>query len=347
MNPQFPLYIPSKGRAFDDNRMTFRHLEAMGVPYHIIVEEQEVDAYRKVIRGGEILVLDKAYQRDYDTFSNLGESLGKGSGPARNFAWDHSVASGAPWHWVMDDNINGFFRLHKNLKTPVADGTIFRCMEDFCLRYENIAMAGPNYFMFAPRKTQQPPFVTNTRIYSCNLIRNDVPFRWRGRYNEDTDLSLRMLKAGWSTVLFNAFLQYKLQTQTLKGGNTDTIYKGEKVAGEKYARNGTTAKSQMLADMHPDVAQVVWKFQRWHHEVNYSIFKVNRLRKRPDVEIPGGRNNYGMSLYEFETADEAADWTIRRTAARTSPAMGTEIEPEDVIDFDALTGRKEKGLILI
>jgi len=316
------------------------------VPYNIIVEEQEVDVYRKVIRGGTILVLDKAYQRDYDTFDDLGDSKSKGPGAARNFAWDHAVSVGAPWHWVMDDNINGFFRLHQNLKTPVADGTVFRCMEDFCLRYENVAMAGPNYFMFAPRKTQQPPFTTNTRIYSCNLIRNDVPFRWRGRYNEDTDLSLRMLKAGWCTVQFNAFLQYKLPTQTVKGGNTQEFYhaEGEKVAGEKYARNGTLAKSQMQVAMHPDVSELVWKFKRWHHEVNYSIFKVNRLRKKPELEIPEGRDNYGMRLYEFETPEEAVEWTLRRTEARRAVE---EAPPEDVIDFDLLTGRISAGSVLV
>jgi len=28
------------------------------------------------------------------------------------------------------------------------------------------------------------------------LIRNDIPYRWRAKYNEDTDLSLRVLKDG-------------------------------------------------------------------------------------------------------------------------------------------------------
>ena len=105
-------------------------------------------------------------------------------------------------------------------------------------------MSGPNYFMFASRKTAVPPFVTNTRIYSCNLIRNDVPFRWRGRYNEDTDLSLRMLKAGWCTIQFNAFLQFKMSTQTVKGGNT----------ADFYAVEGTGAKSAMIVALHPDVS---------------------------------------------------------------------------------------------
>jgi len=284
INPRFPLYIVSKGR--HESRLTSRALEAMRTPYFIVVEEQEFAAYASVIDRQKILVLDRAYQRDYDTFDTLGDTKSKGPGPARNFAWDHAIAHGHPWHWVMDDNINGFFRLNRNLKVPVADGTIFRCMEDFVLRYTNVAMAGPNYFMFASRKTAMPPFVLNTRIYSCNLIRNDTPFRWRGRYNEDTDLSLRMLKAGWVTVQFNAFLQYKMPTQTVKGGNH----------ADFYAREGTLPKSRMLVDMHPDVARLVWKFHRWHHHVDYDPFKVNRLIRRPDAEIPSGVNNYGMGL---------------------------------------------------
>lgn len=285
-NPNFPLYIVSKGR--HESRLTSKTLEMMKVPYFIVVEEQEYHLYASVIDRKKILVLDKAYQRDYDVFSDdpeLGGGKGTGSGPARNFAWDHSISIGAPWHWVMDDNIQYFFRLNKNLKVPVSDGTVFRCMEDFCQRYANVSMAGPNYFMFASRKSRMAPFTLNTRIYSCNLIRNDVAFRWRGRYNEDTDLSLRMLKAGWCTILFNAFLQGKVRTLTLKGGNTDTIYKG-----------GTLAKSKMIAAMHPDVAKVVWRFGRVHHHVDYRPFQRTRLVRRDDVafdDLPEV-DNFGM-----------------------------------------------------
>lgn len=288
MNPRFPLYIVSKGRW--ESRLTAKHLEAMKVPYHIVVEAQERDKYEAVTdhRFGRILTLLPEFQEEYDAFSDLGAKESKGSGPARNFAWWHSKAVyGATWHWVMDDNINGFYRLNHNLKVKVDDGTTFRCMEDFCLRYENVAMAGPNYFMFASRKSVMPPFVTNTRIYSCNLIRNSVPMRWRGRYNEDTDLSLRMLKAGFCTVLFNAFLQYKMTTLSQKGGNTEVLY-----------ANGANklAKSKMLVHMHPDVARLAWKFGRWHHHVDYSGFKKNLLIPKPGIDLESGVDNYGMEL---------------------------------------------------
>ena len=323
MNPRFPLYIVSKGRAFPDHRLTHYHLHETGVPYYVIVEEQEVERYRRVIRGGTVLVLDRRFHDEYDTFDDLGSSRSKGPGPARNFAWAHAISIGAPWHWVMDDNIDGFFRLNYNLKTPVSDGTIFRCMEDFALRYENVAMAGPNYFMFASRKSAMPPFVTNTRIYSCNLIRNDLPLRWRGRYNEDTDLSIRMLLAGWCTVQFNAFLQFKAPTQTIKGGNTAEFYhaEGKIVKGEKYARDGTLAKSQMIVDMHPDLARLVWRFGRWHHYVDYSIFRRNRLRYRSGIELRDEIDNYGMRLLEWPTAEDARAWVAEQAKRRATVAI--------------------------
>jgi hypothetical protein len=199
MNPQFPLYIPTKGR--HKFMVTSKALTHLGVPHYLVVEPQQVDDYREAVEtmglSATVLEMDLSFKERYELCDDLGLSKSTGPGPARNFAWEHSIAEGHAWHWVMDDNIKSFYRLNRNLKVPVSDGTIFRCMEDFALRYENVAMAGPNYFMFASRKTKMPPFVANTRFYSCNLIRNDVPFRWRGRYNEDTILSLDMLKARW------------------------------------------------------------------------------------------------------------------------------------------------------
>ena len=281
-----PVYIVSKGRW--ESRLTSKALERMGVPYYIVVEAQERDAYAAVIDPTNILVLDSAYQRDYDTCDDLGDVKSKGPGPARNFVWDHSVASGASWHWVMDDNIRYFLRLTQNRKIVVETGSLLRAMEAFAARYENVAMAGPDYKGFADSRANDPPFITNTRVYSSNLIRNDAPFRWRGRYNEDTILSLDMLKAGYCTVQFSAFLQEKLTTQTMRGGNTD----------EFYIHEGTLPKSQMLVREHPDVARLAWRRGRWHHHVDYRRFKANRLIRKPGLVIPEGPNEYGMKLVQ-------------------------------------------------
>jgi hypothetical protein len=300
--PKFPLYIPSKGRY--EFMVTSRALTAMGVHHNIVVEPQEVDVYRaSVTRFGlsaTIVELDLSYKSRYELCDSLGLTKSTGPGPARNFAWEHSRAQGYEWHWVMDDNIKGFYRLNRNLKVPTTSPAFWGAMEDFALRYKNVAMAGPNYFMFASRKSKMPPFVTNTRIYSCNLIRNDTPFHWRGRYNEDTILSLDMLKAGWCTIQFNAFLQEKMETQKLPGGNTTEFYlaEGKKRDGAKYSDTGTIAKSQMLCDVHPDVSTMAWKFQRWHHHVDYGRFKTQKLIRNLGVKVQTGIDNYGMTLVE-------------------------------------------------
>jgi TET-associated glycosyltransferase-like protein len=296
--PRFPLYIPSKGRAAHLRYYTSRALTRMGLEHTIVVEPQEESIYREAIHEAgllaEILVLDLAYKEKYQLLDKHGLSKSTGSGPARNFIWDHAVANGHAWHWIIDDNIKAFYRFNRNLKVPTNTPAFFAAMEDFALRYKNVAMAGPQYEMFVLRKEHHRyPFVLNTRIYSCNLIRNDAPFRWRGRYNEDTILSLDMLKAGWCTILFMAFLQVKLVTRKLPGGNTAELY-----------RNGTLAKSQMLVDTHPDITKLVWRYKRWHHQVDYRPFERQKLVRRDDLEIPGQPYEYGMKLVHL--AGEAA-----------------------------------------
>ena len=294
MNPEAPVYIISKGRY--DVRLTSDALCKMGVPHYMIVEPQEVELYRERIPDLSmvtLLALPMEFKDEFETFPENTASLipdaenaSTGSGPARNFARWHSVLNGFDWHWLMDDNIGKFYRLNANEKIAVADGTIFKVMEDFTWRYSNVAMAGPNYHFFAKRKQAIPPFIKNTRLYSCILIRNDPHFPWRCRYNEDVDLSLRVLKAGHCTIQFNAFLQGKAATQTIKGGNTD----------EFYAAEGTTPKSKMLAQLHPDVTTLVMKFGRPHHHVDYRPFRDMMLVKRDGVEVPQGVNDYGMKI---------------------------------------------------
>ena len=284
MNPEHPVYIVSKGRW--ESRLTSKALEHMTVPYKIIVEESEFDKYAEVIDSTKILILPQSYLDAYDTCDDLGATKSKGPGAARNFAWDHSISVGAKKHWVLDDNFDAFHRFNRNMKNEVDSGTIFRLMEMFVDRYENVPIAGPNYYSFCKTTDAVPPFILNTRIYSCLLIQNDIPYRWRGRYNEDTDLSLRVLKDGYCTIQFNAFLAGKVTTQRMNGGNT----------ADFYAQEGTLAKSKMLADMHPDVASVVWRFNRWHHHVDYRPFKVNKLIRKSGLNIPDCINNYGMIL---------------------------------------------------
>lgn len=267
MNPRYPVYVPSKGRA--DSRLTAKALDRLGVPYRVVVEPQEYDVYARVFDPARLLVLPHS---------------DKGLHVTRNWIWEHSLSEGAEWHWQIDDNIRAFYRFNRNLKTPVADGTVFYVAEEFVGRYENVAQGGFNYFMFVSRKTTPPPFYLNTRIYSCTLNRNDLPYRYRSFFNDDTDMSLQCLKGGWCTVLFNAFLAEKMTTMTISGGLTDHY----------RADEGRLRMAQALVDLHPDVTTITRKWGRPQHQVDYSSFEVNKLRRK--VEIPEGVDDFGMVL---------------------------------------------------
>jgi len=277
MNPNYPVYIISKGRW--ESRLTSKALELISVPYLIVVEPQEYDNYAEVIDKKKILVTP---------FSNLG----LGSIPVRNFVWEHSMELGAKRHWILDDNIRYFYRLNNNRFWVASDGVTFRACEDFTDRYENVALSGMQYEMFVPLKPahKHKPFSLNTRIYSCILINNSIPYRWRGRYNEDTDLSLRALKDGWCTILFNAFPCKKVATMTMKGGNTEELYQGD----------GRYKMALSLQRQHPDVVKVGRRWGRYQHVVNYKPFKGNKLIKKEGTVIPEGINNYGMKLAEIQ-----------------------------------------------
>lgn len=344
VTPRHPIYIISKSRW--DSRLTQKCLEDfIHVPYHIVVEPQEVEQYAAAgIPRDKILTLP---------FSNLG----LGGIPARNFVWEHSISIGAKRHWILDDNISGFCLFQDNLKVELDNGVTFCAAEDFVDRYENVKMAGFNYDYFAPRKqgAKIRPYTFNTRIYSGILLSNDIPHRWRGRYNEDTDLSLRILKDGWCTVLFNAFLMYKAPTLTMKGGNTDQLYAGAEAMAATWEEHAATCKqckecvdgygsrttpcavgreilskdgrwlmAESLREQHPDCTTVERKWRRWQHQVDYRQFEQklgnNVLHLCPDVVIPDV-DPYALTLAPMPPEDEPGRAISQpKTRSEASPA---------------------------
>jgi len=275
---KYPVYIPSKGRA--DCATTPALLEQAGVKFNLVVEPQEADDYHKEF-GDCILILP---------FSNLGQ----GSIPARNWIWEHAEQHGHAWHWILDDNILGFWRTHMNRRLVVKrSSSPLRIVEDFADRFDNLAFAGLSADGFCPDRQEISPYTLNTRVYSVTLIKTSLPYRWRGLYNEDTDICLRALKDGWVTVLFRSMLMKKAHTSRglddsgMKGGNTDSVYN---------AGDHRRAFAESLRKQHPDCVEVVWKFGRWHHQVDYSKFKRNRLVVKSTVTPVGGVNEYGLEL---------------------------------------------------
>jgi hypothetical protein len=251
MFPKYPIYIISKGRW--EKPLTARSLDKLGVDYKIVVESSEYELYKGNIDDEKILVLPFV-------------TNGMGSIQARNWVLEHSSYNGNKRHWVLDDNIDGFGYQKYGRRVNSICGDFFRQCEDFTDRYKNVKISGIRYrFHHNYTKT---PFILNTRIYSCILIDNSIRHSWRGKYNEDTDLSIRTLKDGDVTLLFTWCYCNKAATMTTKGGNEDIYNKS----------NNRLDFAKSLEEQHPDIVKVVWRYNRWHHDVNYKNF-IQELKK--------------------------------------------------------------------
>jgi hypothetical protein len=283
---KYPVYVISKGRPGKDG-LTARFLIRDETPFSLVIEPQEHDAYAASFGSERLLVLP---------FSNLGQ----GSIPARNWVWEHAKEAGHARHWILDDNIRTIYRRWKGRRIPCKASLAFGAVEHLMECYSSAAMAGLNYDMFCPNEVRMAPFVANCHVYSCLLIQNDIPMRWRGRYNEDTDLCLQVLSAGLNTVLVNAFLIDKVATGVMKGGNATELYQGD----------GRCTMARSLERMWPGVVQVKRRFGRPQHVVDWKRFK-HPLRLREGVE-PVPQSEHGMTLKQVKPIKSEAVREILR-----------------------------------
>lgn len=295
--PRHPIFIISKGRY--DSLQTARTFNEIGIKFNIVVEPQEEQLYIDGLKNfgittGTVLVLP---------FSNLG----LGGIPARNWVWDYATASGAKRHWICDDNIRYFYRIHKNTKLRVKSSVPMRVCEDYADRFVNVPMAGLNYHYFVPAHVKKEPAYYNTRIYSFILLSNEVKNRWRvlewdnkpAPFNEDTDLSLQFLKEGQCTILLNSFAVGKAPTHSMRGGNTEAVYK----LGNKQEFDNRYTFAASLQRAHPDHVEIVDRWGRWHHLVDYSWFqKNNKLILKPGFVLPSEFDTK-LKLVELDDQD--------------------------------------------
>ena len=259
---KYPIYVISKGRYTKGNRHTIDYLNRCNIDYFVVIEPDEYSQYLTFVSKEKILLLPQEYL-----------NLNQGGIPSRQFVLSHSKANGDYRHWILDDNMDGFYYNYYNVCVPIDGEDAFRIVEEYTDRYTNIYLSGHNYKCFSiGSHTEKGCITTNTRVYSCILIRNDITdlkdkdgnLNWRNKYNEDTDLSLRVLKLGFPTFICNVINVDKKQSLSCKGGNTDTIYKGD----------FGVEKSKALLLLHPDVVKLTEnKFNSngkvLHHDVDY------------------------------------------------------------------------------
>ena len=260
---RFPVYIPTRGRP--EKQLTVGKLRRAGITPALVVEEAEHDAYAAANPDCPILVWPSRYMDEYERTPELDPH--PTTGAAHNFAWDHARDAGFTHHWVMDDNIYEF-RPRSTTGRARVIGTNpdpFRWHEDMMLRYRNLA----GFALGLGHTFGAKPFSINTRLYCAVLYRNDLDrygIKWRRGLNDDTIVSLDILKTGyWCTAESHMLLNYKVGTSRanrLPGGMTDF-----------YADGGFIRKAAEAVRCHPDCVKMVSRYGRVHHQIDYSQFK--------------------------------------------------------------------------
>ena len=297
--PKYPIYVITKGRW--EKTLTIDTLEEMGIDFNICVEPDEYDNYisNPNVDKNKVIKLPE----------NFSERK-QGGIPVRNFVWQHSIDNGHKKHWIIDDNIDGFYRWNENVQKRVKDGVVFRIMEDYSDMWENLGLTSCQYVSFVPAVDRgRGPVIRNTRTYSCILINTELldkrlEERWRGTYNEDTDLTLRVLSTkDLCTANFNAILSGKQTTGTMKGGNTTTIYEFGEDKEENAKFTGLQKKFDELKENWGDIVKFTNKRHRDgrpHHHISYTRIFTQPLILKEGIKREPKVNNYNMKLVKPE-----------------------------------------------
>jgi len=300
---QYPIFVISYNRA--KTHTTAKWLAKYEINHFMVVHKEQLNEYKKyqtkeMTKYTTFLEFDDEYKLKYETCDNIPHSIkNAGSGAERNFAWDYSIKLGAKAHWLMDDNMsfahivgkssNGVYKRKKCTKEDFREK--WHKAEHFFNKYENLLMIelAQNDFFFELHKLT---YALNTRCFSCNLIWNDMPIRWRGRYNEDVILSTDIMVAGYCIASYiGGVRKSKQSTREATGGN-HAIKKGD--VNSLYAdgfdyKYSSVDKTNLLLKVYPEYYRKVIKYGRVHHE-----YKRKELKKMNGNLKLIPAKNYGL-----------------------------------------------------
>ena len=230
--PRYPIFIPSRGRA--DNPITAKLLKSAGVPFRIVVEPAEADAYARAVGRDRILVLP------WDNPPGARD----GAVRARNWIKDLAVSEGAERHWQIDDDIRTFYHRIDRKRVRCGPGEALRAAEDLSDSFENVDLTGLALQSWVFNGKPFPPYRTNRNVAGTVLVRSEIPYRYRA-LQEDLDLTLQVLSGGRCTILMYDYLIDTPSPASSPGG-----------LSEAYAGEGKRIIAESVAELWPGLVRV-------------------------------------------------------------------------------------------
>ena len=279
----YPIFIISYNRP-NANASTIANFIKFGVKINVVVHKEQLQDYKKYFNSPLVnwILFDDEYKHKYETLSNVdSHEKNAGSGAERNFAWDCAKNAGYTAYWNFDDNMGFMYQTGKltsskrslervGIKDRNLFIKLFHKAEDFYDSYDNLfimELGECNNFL-----SRSVPTI-NRRCYSALLINTAIPTQWRGRYNEDTIMSIDTLINGFCTVQTPILLKIKQSTRSAKGGN-HSVGKGKDDLKNQVYSDGinyefsSSLKSQMLVAVYPQYCYLKYRVGRIHHGYN-------------------------------------------------------------------------------
>ena len=299
---KYPIFVISYNRS--KKHITAKKLAEYGVYHYLVLHKDQIPEYTQYMTPAmkkytQILEFDDDYKLKYETCDNIPHSIkNAGSGAERNFAWDYAIKIGAKAHWLMDDNmtfkyIEGINKQNNTYVRKVCTASKFQELfpkaEVFFDKYSNLLMLelAQNDFTIGVNKKS---YRLNSRCFSCNLIWNDMPIRWRGRYNEDVILSFDIMTAGYCIASYiGGILKSKQSTRCAVGGN-HAVNAQDKNSIYNDATNyrfSSVEKTNLLLRVYPQYFTKVIKYGRVHHQYNKRVINHNFTQTLIPAKIEG------------------------------------------------------------
>lgn len=208
---KYPVCIVSKDRS--DTCTTHTLLDFEGVKWFYMVEPKDYDAY--VARFGKSKVI------------NI-EQNDKGIYYVRNYCIEWSKKNGYDKHWQVDDDLRSLHYRPMNFIKGIRDSTRIENPSSMLSYIEDISIKCVNYgagclthdgFAFSKKNDVD----INKMIYCFQLINNSIKSRYQPHTSEDVDFSVRILKEGYVTMVFNKYSFRTPASGSLKGGCNSSI----------------------------------------------------------------------------------------------------------------------------
>lgn len=270
MNDNFCIFILTHGRP--DNVLTLKTLKRQGYTgkvYIVIDNEDETAPEYYRLFGNKVIIFDKeAISKTFDNADNFNNR--KTIVYARNACFSIAKELGIPYFMQLDDDYKDFnYRIDSNkdyaLKTPQIK-SLDRLFTLLLKYYQNttakaICIAQGGDFIGGAQGTFAKMKLSRKAMNSfiCSTLR---PFTFFGRINEDVNTYTYTASTGnlFITIPFVSLNQK--QTQSNKGGMTDT-----------YLESGTYIKSFYTILFHPSSVVIRLmgdKHKRLHHHINWN-----------------------------------------------------------------------------